>query len=153
MNKAILPLLTTRLPNVTSLRLQFNWNVLDGTQQAMMLSGFQKVTFMSLESCWFETSGEMNKLIASFPLLKFLWCTDTKWSKYAEPMIPLPHGINKIILSTYLSTFFDQLLSLEPHPNVRAIDFTEMEHMEEANKLLKTLGSCLEDFQVGKINS
>jgi hypothetical protein len=63
--------------------------------------------------------------------------------------------MNKITLSVYQSTFFDQLLSLEPHPNVHAIEFSNLEEpvMKEVNKLLKTLGSHLEDLQVGKISS
>jgi hypothetical protein len=103
LNKA-LPLLTTRLPNVTSLKLDFRWNLLHGTEQAMMLSGFQKVTYLSLGSCWFDTFAEMNELIASFPLLEHLKCSHTYWSTNAGPMIPLPHNINKITLSADQST-------------------------------------------------
>jgi hypothetical protein len=150
MNKA-LPLLIPHLPNVTSLGLHFRWNALGETQRAMMLTGFQKVTYLRLDHCTFDTSAQMIELIASFPLIKHLHCF-SNWSKYAEPMIPLPHSINKITLSAYNSTFFDQLLNLEPHPNVRAIKFLQMhkESAKEINKLLKTLGSHLEDLDVGK---
>jgi hypothetical protein len=153
MNKA-LPLLIPHLLNVTNLELHFKWNGLDDTQRVMMLSAFQKVTYLDLYYCWFNTSVQMNELIASFPLLEHLRCS-SNWSKYAEPTIPLPQGINKITMPTYHLTFFDQLLSLEPHPNVRAIAFSGLDgrFMEEANKLLKTLGSHLEDLQVGKISS
>jgi hypothetical protein len=152
LNKA-LPLLTTRLPNVTILGLHFRWNALGETQQAMMLTGFQKVTYLRLDSA-FDTSAQMTELIASFPLLERLNSSNADWSKYAEPMIPLPQSINKITLSAYHSTFFDQLLNLELHPNVRAIKFLQMHerYAKEINKLLKTLGSHLEDLDVGKIS-
>jgi hypothetical protein len=155
-NANALSLLTTRLPNVTSLQLSFQLNGLDDTQRAMILSGFQKVTFLDLDDCWFHTFAQMTEFIASFPLLKHLGCSsDTDWSKYEEPMTPLPQSINKITLRDYHSKFFDQLLNLEPHPNVRVIELLEMtgKSMKEVNKLLKTLGSHLEDIQIGKISS
>jgi hypothetical protein len=148
-----IPLLTTRLPNVTSLDLNFNFNE-DETGRLMMLSGFQKITFLNLDFCWFKTSAEMNEFIVSFPLLEHLCCPRLEWLKYAEPTIPLPHSINKITLAAYHSTFFDQLLSLERRP-IRAIELSKItgNFMNELNKLLKTLGSQLEDLQICKINS
>jgi hypothetical protein len=149
-------LLTTRLPNVTTLTLLFSWNELDNTQRAMMLSGFQKVTYLDISDSWFDTSAEMTELIASFPLLEHLCCFGMICWEYAEPVIPLPHGINKITLSADHSTFFDKLLRLEPHPDVRAIklynDEYTMDYTKKANKLLKTLGSRLEDLELGEIS-
>jgi hypothetical protein len=154
LNKA-LPLLVPRLLNVTSLLLVFDRDELGDTQRAMMLSGFQKVTSLDIRYCRFHTSAEMGELIASFPSLEYLCCSAMNWSEYAEPVIPLPHSINKIALPVYQSTFFDQLLSLEPHPNVRAIELSNLEEpfIKEINKLLETLGSHLEDLQVGKTSS
>jgi hypothetical protein len=154
MNKALPFLIPPRLLDVTSLELDFHWNALDDTQRALMLSGFQKVTYLYLDDAWFAESAEMGELIASFPLLEHLHCSpNVYWTKDTEPMIPLPQSINKITLRDYHSNFFDQLLSLEPRPNVRAIEFFGFACFKEVNKLLKTLGSHLEDLQVGKINS
>jgi hypothetical protein len=148
----VLPLLTTLLPNINHLKLR---DISNDTQRATMLSAFQKVTSLDLEYCRFNTSAEMNELIASFPSLEYLCCPTTNWSEYAEPVIPLPQNIKKIILSGYQSTFFDQLLSLDPHLNVRAIEFSMLDvpFIKAVNKLLETLGSHLEDFKVGKISS
>jgi hypothetical protein len=53
----------TRLPNITSLMLFFQRNELDDTQRAMMLSGFQKVTYLNLDAYWLDTSAQMTELI------------------------------------------------------------------------------------------
>jgi hypothetical protein len=153
LNKA-LPVLTTRLPNITGLDLCFKWHLLDDAPSTTMLSGFQKVTYLDLKFSRFHRSLKMSELIASFPLLEHLRCPNVDWFKSDAELIPLPHNINKISLETYHTYFFDRLFSLEPHPNVPAIELLlrNGEHLREANDLLKTLGSRLEDLQVGKIN-
>jgi hypothetical protein len=144
---AALPLLSTHLLNVTLLHLRL-YTMLNDTARAVIVSGFQQVKHLSIDYCKFETSEQLNELIASFPSLTSLSCLDSLWTSYKEPVIPLPCNLNSITLSTYHSTFFDRLLSIESHPNVRRVRFrmpyTEFEAQVDAvGKLLKTLGSSL----------
>jgi hypothetical protein len=145
-----IPLLTTRLSNVTILKLDLHWKFLDDAAQAAMLSGFQRVTRLHMHQCIFETSAIMTKFIASFPSLADL--SVAQFSAYAESVIPLPHTLNSISLSPSHSTFIDRLLHLEPHPDVRTINFPYMFEgfTKEMGQLLKTLGSCLENLLMGK---
>lgn len=76
------------------------------------------------------------------------------WKTDAAPEMPyrpLPSGLKTITLGSSQSIFFNRLLSLESHPNVRTVDFQYMyaKNTEGICKLLKTLGSSLEHLDLG----
>jgi F-box-like len=143
-----LPLIASRLPEVTTLKLDsMEWSLLDGDARTALMSGFQKVKCLETIFSYFDDPSQMNQFIASFPSLIDLSCTQTYWKTDQAPMpscVPLPLGLTTITLDSFQATFFDQQMNLEPHPDVRKLKFHSMGHSDAVGKLLKTIGSNLE---------
>src|ERR1700722_5784812 len=146
-----LPLLAARLLNVTKLVLTFfEWSLLDGIARTAIMSSFEKVECLTTVCFNFETPEQMNQLIASFPSLTDLSCSQTYWKEdraLVISLIPLPRRLTTIPLDNSQSGFFRQLISLDQHPSVRTIKFRYMIPNEEVGKLLQTLGSSLEHVE------
>ena len=151
-----LSLLTTRLLDVTILELEsLQWNELDNTGRAMILSGFQRVERLKTIFSKFKTSEQMNQFITSFPSLTHLSCSQTYWETGDIPTVPLPQGLQSITLDSRQSMFFHQLLSLESHPRVCAVKFHHVlpDYIQNVGILLKTLGPDLEELDLGNLRS
>jgi hypothetical protein len=147
LNQKFIPFITTHLPNVTILKLHsFDWDKLDDTARPMMLSGFPKVKRLEIMYNASHRSAELNKFIASFPSLKDLLYLHS-YNGSQGPVIPLPPGVKCITLSSSHLNFFDRLLGLESHPDVRPINLRIIKFEmfpEHLAKLLKTAGPRLE---------
>jgi hypothetical protein len=147
-----LPLIASRLPEVTTLELDsMEWSLLDGDARTALISGFQKVKRLETIYSYFDDASQMNQFIASFPSLIDLFCYQTYLKtdsgRMETPMpscVPLPLGLTTINLDSFQAGFFDQLMNLESHPNVRKLKFHSMDHPNAVGKLLKTIGSNLE---------
>ena len=152
-NKA-LTLLATRLLDVTILELDhLQWNMLDDTGRAMILSGFQRVEHLVTAFSKFETSEQMNHLITSFPSLTHMSCSQTYWETGGILTVPLPHGLQSITLDSDQSIVFHQLLCLESHPRVCTVKFHYVlpDYVPNVGMLLKTLGPDLEELDLGDL--
>lgn len=152
-NKA-LPLLAERLLHVTILELDsLLWNQLDNIGRIAILSSFLRVESLEMIFSKFESSEQMNQLIASFPSLVDLSCSQTCWEMDGPLTSALPQGIRTITLDSEHSLFFHRLLSRELHPSVRVLRFIYIyrEQTKSVGMLLKTLGSSLEELHMGNL--
>lgn len=150
-----LPLLAERLVDVTVLELTFlDWGSLGDAAQDMVTSNFQKVKRLSLDSCSFETSGQLNYVISSFLSLTNLSFFTSLWGRDVGLVrTPLPHGLTDITLHTRQSFFCDRLLRMESHPCVHTIQLWSMglRHTQGVNILLKTLGRSLRHLTIREL--
>jgi hypothetical protein len=134
------------------------WGLLDDTGRNAVLSGFQKVKHLEMIRSQFDASDQIIQLLASFPSLTHLSCTETHWLRdgvSTVPHIPLPNGLQTIALDSGLSLSLHRLLSLYLHHNVRAIKLNHMfaRYTQGVGKLLKALGSRLEELDLGDIHA
>lgn len=153
MNKA-LPLLAERLLDVTILEFDsLLWNRLDNIGRTAILSSFLKVRSLDMVFSKFETSEQMNQVIASFPSLVDLSCSQTRWAVDGPLPAALPQGLQTITLDSDNALFFHRLLSRELHLSVRALRFHYIfrEETKSVGMLLKTLGSSLEELRLGDL--
>jgi hypothetical protein len=143
-----LPTIVNRFPEVLVLTLDsLDWRLLDSDARTAVISGFQKVKSLETIFTHFEDPGQMNQFISSFPSLIDLSCSQTYWAADHTPRFsstPLPLSLTAITLDSFQAEFFDQLMNLESHPDVRHVQLYSMDHANTAGKLLKTLGSSLE---------
>lgn len=104
----------------------------------------------------FDASEQMIQLITSFPSLTHLSCTGICWPTdgvSTAPHTPLPIGLQIITLDSALSLFLHGLLSLPSHHGLRAIRFhcMSLEHIKSVGMLLETIGSSLEELDLGEL--
>ena len=150
-----LPVLAERLLDVTTLEFEtLLWNLLDDDGRRAILSGFLEIRDLKLKYCDFETSEQLNRFIASFPSLVNLHCSSSYWND-GPPTAALPQGLQSIALDSCQSLFFHHILSrnLQGSHGVRTLRFYDIEEEETENvgKLLKTLGSSLEELDFGHL--
>ena len=151
----VLVFLATRLLEVTYLQLrELKWSLLDENARTTLLSGFQKVTRLEF-SGEFHTSDEMTQFISLFPSLTIISCAKTWWTineMIAPPptTTPLPCGLATIIMGSSHSMYFNRLLRLQSHPNVRDLRIDiRSRHARSTAILLKTLGASLDNLSMG----
>ena len=150
-----LPFLAISLLKVTILELYLlQWSQLDDAAKTAILSGFEDVKHLTIAFSLFETPEQMNQFIASFPSMIDLTCSETCWGEdraLVTPRIPLPRSLTTITLDGSQSEFFDQLISLNPHHGVRALNFYNgTNDTKRLGNLLQTLGSSLEHVGLPK---
>ena len=150
--------LVERLPYVTTLGFDtLIWDLLDDVCRRAILSGFLKVRNLDMVYSIFGTSEQMNQFISSFPSLINLYCSSTRWRRDDDGPLhdALPQGLQMIALDSHHSLFFHRLLSRESHAShsVRALKFHYIDPADTENvgRLLETLGSRLEELDLGDI--
>ena len=152
-----LPILTTTLLEVTVLELEnMRWNSLDDEVHTIFMSGFQKFKGLKMVFGKFQTSEEMYRLISTFPSLTHLeicepYCTDHL--TLTIPLIPLPITLKFLSLPSDYSNHFEQLLSMEAHPHIHALElkFEYLADIRSIGRLLNMTASGLEHLDLDKL--
>ena len=145
-----LPILATALLEVTFLKLAtMSWGLLDENAQTSLLSGFQKVTSLHIWYTSFMTWNETSRFLSSFPSLTNLLTRGITDGTLTEPYTPLPCHLATITMHSRQSMLFNQLLSLDSHPEVHDLQIDmHPRYVKGAGMLLKTLGASLENLKI-----
>ena len=147
-----LPILATGLLEVTFLELvSVSWDLLDENAQTSLLSGFQKVISLRMWYISFTTLDELSRFLSSFPSLTNLsyMARRIPHGILTAPYTPLPCHLATITMHSSQSMLFNQLLSLDSHPEVHDLQIDmHPEYARSAGMLLKTLGADLENLKI-----